>query len=222
MSEISIVPLDDAEFTFATRPWSFADRRRAGIKAHFAARLRKNPGMWNGRVLLAHEYSLQSKSLQVNFFETDFASFIAWWDWDFPDPTITNCFSMGAIRAADGAFLLGVMNAHTARAGSIYFPAGIPEPSDITDGKVDLAGHLFREVEEEAGLPSTHFAAEPGWTAVRDGRVAALMRVLQADEAAVDLRGRILSHLASERAPELADIRIVRSPADFDPMMPEF
>ena len=31
------------------------------------------------------------------------------------------------------------------------------------------------------------------------------------------LRARILEHLAREREPELADIRIVRGPADLDP-----
>jgi hypothetical protein len=31
-----------------------------------------------------------------------------------------------------------------------------------------------------------------------------------------------LGHLASEPRPELADMWIVRSPADFDPAMPEF
>ena len=31
---------------------------------------------------------------------------------------------------------------------------------------------------------------------------------------------RILAHLAREREPELADIRVVRGPADLDPMMP--
>jgi hypothetical protein len=36
------------------------------------------------------------------------------------------------------------------------------------------------------------------------------------------LRRRILDYLAREAAPELADIRIVRSPRDFDPMMPRF
>jgi hypothetical protein len=36
------------------------------------------------------------------------------------------------------------------------------------------------------------------------------------------LRERILQTLAAERQPELADIRIVRGPADFDPAMRRF
>ena len=36
------------------------------------------------------------------------------------------------------------------------------------------------------------------------------------------MRERILNHLASEATPELADIRIVRSRRDYDPMMPPF
>jgi len=36
------------------------------------------------------------------------------------------------------------------------------------------------------------------------------------------LRARILRYLASEAQPELADIRIVRGPADLVPQMPDY
>jgi hypothetical protein len=45
---------------------------------------------------------------------------------------------------------------------------------------------------------------------------------LQSNQNAAALRGRILEQLAKEAQPELADIRIVRSPADFAPKMPGF
>jgi hypothetical protein len=48
------------------------------------------------------------------------------------------------------------------------------------------------------------------------------MKVLQAAVPAEDLRRRILHHLARDRMPELADIRVVRSRSDFDVMMPRF
>jgi hypothetical protein len=43
--------------------------------------------------------------------------------------------------------------------------------------------------------------------------------VLHARENSDALRARILTHLAKESQPELADIHIVRGGADFDPMM---
>jgi hypothetical protein len=45
---------------------------------------------------------------------------------------------------------------------------------------------------------------------------------LRAREDADTLRTRILKHLARELQPELADICVVRGPADFDPAMPRF
>ena len=49
-----------------------------------------------------------------------------------------------------------------------------------------------------------------------------MIKVLRSGESAEALRARVLAHLARERQPELADIRIVRGPADFDPAMPRF
>jgi hypothetical protein len=57
---------------------------------------------------------------------------------------------------------------------------------------------------------------------VIDGPRIALIKVLQAREPAEVLRARIVDYLAREAEPELADIRIVRSARDFDPMMPRF
>jgi 8-oxo-dGTP pyrophosphatase MutT (NUDIX family) len=87
---------------------------------------------------------------------------------------------------------------------------------------VDLAGSVIREVAEETGLGAGDFTEADGWHCVVDGPRIALMKVLQAHEPADVLRRRILDHLARETTPELADIRIVRSRRDFDPMMPRF
>jgi hypothetical protein len=48
------------------------------------------------------------------------------------------------------------------------------------------------------------------------------MQVLQARASAADLRARVLDHIARETKPELADVRVIRGRADFDPMMPPF
>jgi 8-oxo-dGTP pyrophosphatase MutT (NUDIX family) len=222
MSEISIVPIERLELAFASRPWPFASERRADIDSHFAELQRSNPALWNGRVLMLHQHEIRTTVFHGSYLETDFASLLAWRHWNFPDAAIKNCFSMGALQAADGAFLLGVMAAHTSNPGMIYFPAGLPDLSDIDGARVDLARNLMREIGEETGLVPADFEAEPGWTTVFAGPRIAHIKRLRVRETAADLRARILANLAREPEPELTDIRIVRGPADFDPMMPPF
>ena len=95
------------------------------------------------------------------YLETDYASMLAWREWE-SDSGINNCFGMGALRGSDGGFVLGVMGAHTANAGRIYFPAGLPDPSDLDGTRVDLARNVMREVAEETGLAPEDFEAAPG------------------------------------------------------------
>jgi hypothetical protein len=223
MSEFSVVALDRAQFSVAPWIWPFAQDRRADIDAHFAMRRARTPDLWNGRVLLLREYALDGAMLRGTFFETDFASFLAWRDWDFPDAGATNCFAMGAIRSAEGAYLLGVMGAHTANPGRVYFPAGTPDPEDIVGGgTVDLDGSVLREVKEETGLGEGDFDVQGGWTLVVARQRLALMKTLQSREPAGALRKRALAYLAGEAKPELADIRIVAGRGDFDDTMPPF
>lgn len=104
----------------------------------------------------------------------------------------------------------------------MYFPAGTPDPDDVIDGKVDLAGSVTREVAEETGLGPADFVAGEGWHCVLENRRMPLMKVLQAHEPAEPLRRRILDHIARDAMPELGDIRIVRDRRDLHPMMPKF
>lgn len=217
-----IIPIKRLELALAPRPWPFADKRRDEIVRHFDKLREAKPALWNGRILLLHRHAIADGVFRGAYFETDYASFIAWRDWGFPDASVRNCFSLGALRGADGGFLLGVMSAHTLNAGKIYFPAGTPDPADIADGMVDLAGSIRREVAEETGLEPDHYDAEDTWTCVRTATHIAQIKLLHARESATALRERILANLARERQPELADIHIAHGPADLDPMMPPF
>ena len=126
------------------------------------------------------------------------------------------------IDASYGAVLLSEMWPHTANAGKVYFPCGTPDPSDIIDGKVDLGWSVERELKEETGMDIGAFAIEPGWTTVLDGALIVQVRTLRSVETAEVLRARMLAHLASEKEPELSDIRIVRGPQDYTASMPAF
>jgi 8-oxo-dGTP pyrophosphatase MutT (NUDIX family) len=217
---ISIVRVNRLELSLASQPWPFAQARRAEIDRHFDTLKRSKPALWNGRVLLLHQHTCVNGVFRGTCLQTDFASLMAWRDWGWPDASVKNCFGMGALRGSDGAFLLGVMGQHTANAGSIYFPAGLLDPSDVVGNAVDLAGNVLREVAEETGLGPDDYEAELGWYSVFAGPRIAQIKILRARETAPALRARILAHLARESEPELADIRIVATRSDLEPMVP--
>jgi 8-oxo-dGTP pyrophosphatase MutT (NUDIX family) len=220
---LPVIALDRLDIAFVPRRWSFVEERRAEIDAHFAECRARQPQMWNGRILLTNaDYRIADRRLSGTCFESDFATLLAWRDWGFPDAGAVNCFAMGALRCADGGFLLGVMGGHTANAGHVYFPAGTPEPDDIVDGCLDLAGSVTREIEEETGLTAAAYAASPQWHVVLAGPRLAAMKLLIVNAPAIEVQQRIRDFLAREENPELSDIRIVRGPGDFDERMPPY
>jgi hypothetical protein len=222
VTELPIIPLTGLDLRFAPAPWPFAEERRAEIDAHFAKLRAAKPALWNGRVLLLRRGEIAAGVLSGTYSEADFASFIAWRDWGFPDSSVRNCFPMAALRSSDGAFLLGVMGAHTANAGHIYFAAGTPDPNDIVGDSVDLEGGVMRELTEETGLAVPDVSPASGWMAVLEGQRIALMKIVQARTSADALAARIQGFLSSHKQPELADVHIVRTLSDLRPSMPAF
>lgn len=221
MAEVSIRRIAQLDLRLEPKPWAFAQERRAEIAAHFTALQRDKP-LWNGRVLLMFEHAISDGTLRGSYLETDYASFIAWRDWGFPDRTMRNCFAPAALQGSDGAYVLGVMGGHTANAGQIYFPCGTPDPDDVRDGRVDLDGSVRRELFEETGISADELDIDPGWYAVFAGPRIAMIKPMRTRVTADALRQRIRSHIARESEPELADAHIVRDVADFDSRMPDF
>ena len=202
--------------------WRFARERRAEIDAHFEKLREDKPAMWNGRVLLMHRHAFEGQALRGSYFETDFASFVAWRDFGFPDASVNNTFALGALQGSDGGYVMGVMGAHTLNAGKIYFPGGTPDPSDVNGDLVDLELSVRREVVEETGLSATEFEINPGWHCIPVGPMIALLKPMRFKESAARLRERILDHIASEKNPELSGAVIVRDSRDIGPAMPGF
>ena len=201
--------------------WPFADERRAEIAAHFAAKQREKP-IWNGRILLGRNPKFTAERFSASYFDADFASFLAWRDWGFPDPTVFNGFGMGALRCADGVFLLGEMGQHTSNAGRVYFPSGTPDLDDISAGAVDIAGSVAREVEEETGLTAADYRAGAHWYCVVSGAAIAIIRILDVGLTGGALRARVEANVARQSQPELSAIHLVREKGDLTAAMPRF
>lgn len=213
-----------ATLELAVRPivWPFAEERRAEIAAHFAEKQRERPKIWNGRVLLGRDAVFTDGHLAATYCEADFASFLAWRDWGFPDPSVFNGFGMGALRASDGAFVMGEMAHHTANAGRIYFPSGTPDLDDVRDGMLDIPGSVAREIAEETSLTAADYSAEADWHCVVSGQAIAMIQVLNLDMPGDAARARIEANLAREAEPELSAIHLVRGVSDLTPSMPRF
>ena len=203
-------------------PWRFAEERRADIAAHFAGKQREKPKIWNGRVLLGRNPQFAGERFSADYFETDFASFLAWRDWGFPDSGVFNGFGMGALRSADGAFIMGEMGQHTSNAGRIYFPSGTPDLDDISNSAVDIAASVEREVEEETGLKPADYRAGAHWDCVFTGPAVAMIKTLHVDMPGEALRKRIEANLIRQSQPELAAIHLVRGVSDLTDAMPRF
>jgi 8-oxo-dGTP pyrophosphatase MutT (NUDIX family) len=206
------------------RAWPWAEENRAAIARNWAELTADRPSLFNGRVLLIADLALESETCRARYFETDFADFIGWRDFGYPDTTIANGFAMGALRGSDGAYICGVMAGHTANAGRVYFPAGTPDRSDLRpDGTVDLAASVTRELKEETSLSANSYEIAEHWIVVRQWPAVAFLRPITFAEPAAAVAERIRANIAQQSEPELADARVIRGPEDIDPhRMPLF
>jgi hypothetical protein len=219
-TNIEIIEVDRIEFTVEPWLWKFATAQQAEIDRFFTDMQKQRSHLWNGRVLMLRDYDVRDGVLRGSCFETDFASFMAWRDWEFPDLSVYNIFPVSALRAADGAFVVGEMAPSTAGAGQVCFPGGTPDLDDIREnGVLDIAGNQRRELMEETGLNLGEFETEPGWTMVHDRGFFALMKRIRSQLSAEELRARILRHLAVDPHPEFVAIEFLRCPADLDGRM---
>jgi 8-oxo-dGTP pyrophosphatase MutT (NUDIX family) len=218
---LRLLKVGELDLSFEPSRWAFAERRADSIAAHWARLRKTKPMLFNGRVLLLGRRAIETRAdgvlrLSGAFFETDYADYLAWEEFGDPDEPVANCFSMAALRAADGAFLLGEMAQHTANAGQIYFPAGTPDPSDVFDDRVDLDASARRELLEETGVDADEASVAPGWTLVFTPQRIACMKLMTLAAPAATLKARIDAHLARDPHAELSRMHVVRGPRDID------
>jgi 8-oxo-dGTP pyrophosphatase MutT (NUDIX family) len=221
LKETRVLEVAELDLNLAPRDWAFARERAAEIEAHWQTRRAKQPSLFNGRVLLMGSHEIATRAdgalvLRGAYFETDFAAFLAWRDFGFPDDSVCNGFSMAALQGSDGAFLLGEMAAHTANAGAIYFAAGTPDRQDVFGERVDLAASVTRELEEETGISADETVYDRSWIVVHAPPRVACLKIMRLNIAAETAKARIEEFLARDPHAELARVHVARRAEDLD------
>ena len=216
-----IVEVGELDFAYEPTRWSFSETQAAGIAAHWTQLCKTKPALYNGRVLLLGRRKLMPRAdgelrLTGAFFETDYADYVAWRAFGHPGEPVDNCFSMAALKSAEGAFLLGEMADHTFNAGQIYFPAGTPDPTDVFHGRVDLDASARRELLEETGLAAEEAAIRRSWTVVFAPKRIACIKLMTLAVVADEAKARIEAFLAGDPHAEFTRMHIVRSRDDVD------
>src|SRR5438105_502242 len=198
MDQVSIHRVTTLDLSVAPWVWPFAAKNGEAIAENFAAQQAKKPTLFNGRVLLMRDPQVIGDRLTAIYFESDFATYLTWRDFGFPGEGIFAGFGMGALRDADGIYLMGEMSQHTANGGRVYFPSGTPDPSDLVGDRVDIEGSIVREVEEETGLTRADYTARPGFDCVIAKPAVAIVQVLELKTSAAAARQAILANIAAE------------------------
>ncbi|CTQ52999.1 putative acyltransferase [Roseibium album] len=204
------------EITLSDEPWEFERENGKEIAVHFEEAKKRIGLLWNGRTLKLTDYKFDNGRFEGVCIETSYSSFLAWRDWGAPDASAFNLFGSAILRSSDGALLYGVMSERTATSGMIYPPGGNLDPEDVTiEGKVDVDGAIFRELEEETGLTQKDVVAGDLLVAF-DGPRISMARIFDINEPASSLRESIMRFSDATEEQEIADIRIIRTHDDLD------
>ncbi len=206
--------ITELDLTLSPDPWPFETANETAIAAHFEEARKRIALLWNGRTLKLTGYRFENGTFHGTCTECSFAAYLAWRDWGAPDASAYNIFGSAVLRSNDGALIYGVMSERTATAGLIYPPGGNLDPTDLTpEGKVDVIGAIYREMEEETGVTRNDVHAGDLLIAF-DGPRISISLVFDVDRPAEDLRNSIMRFSDATEEKELGDIRIIRSRDD--------
>lgn len=208
-SRVFLVSGVDLRVTDGT--WTFADRHREEIAAHWARRTRETPGFFNGAVHLLTEHAVSEAGiLSGRFVRTDFRSFLYWRETGWRDPSVTDAFGSALILSAEGRVLLGRQRAGHLNSGLCYPPGGFIDVRDIgPDGTIDIAQSVAREIAEETGLAQPTIIRMDGYVVTRAGPVLSIAVPYRSALPDTALAQAVARHISSEADSELAEAVLV-------------
>jgi 8-oxo-dGTP pyrophosphatase MutT (NUDIX family) len=207
---VSQCTLDIQEWT-----WPLAERDQSAIAEKWRAVRAANPRYFNGTIYLLKDCATAEGRLSARLFRTDFASMLYWRELPSAgSDSVRDVFGASLIRSAEGHLLFGRQSPGQLNSGRIYPPSGLIDANDVVGKTIDIDASIARELHEETGLSAADFERVPGYLVAVVGIHVAIGIEWRSLLPAIELRRRMLDHIAREEEPELDDIVIVSDVAN--------
>lgn len=212
----TLVRINRVEARIEDRPWPWAEEHADRIAAHWRQVLRDKPQTFNGTVTICRVREFDGPALRLVFVPTQYAASLYYRSLGYPPEAASHVYPLAALRAADGAYLLGRMAPHTTFGGSSYFPSGSVEPRDAVDGRLDLTTTLLRELQEETGLTPEDVTLAPHWYAWSRGALTGLLRPVSSPLPGPELLALVNERIGGQENPEHSGFYLVHGPDELD------
>ena len=214
MAENSVTRVSACRLRVDDAPWGYARENAAAIDAHWQARLITHPHDFDGIIHMVRDYAIKDGALVATFRRTSFKCFLYWRAQSYPEAAALDAFGSAILRSSEGHVLLGRQRKGI-NAGLAYLPGGFIDGRDVAmNGLIDIGASIARELAEETHLDVAKLTRTPGFVVTRCGPLLSIGQEFRSTMPADVLKTQILGNLARETNPELADIVLIRHPAD--------
>ena len=180
------------------------------IEANWAKEAEANPHLFNGQLVLQRQLTYDEGVIRGVAHVIPYSTLL-WWRKQPDTAGALHLFGFAVLVSSDGAIIAIRMSDRTANPGQVYCAAGSLDLSDIIDGKLDVAGNMWREVREETGLDLAEAEAEPHFHASHKDNRVVVFRLYRFPVTALELTARIEAHMPHDVEQEIDGVVVIRS-----------
>ncbi|MDO1584417.1 NUDIX hydrolase [Rhizobium oryzicola] len=208
--EGTVFPIKDVDVRMEDGQHSFEAAHEAEIAANWQREVKANPALYNGKILMQEEISLQDGVLRATG-RLAFFSTLLWWRKQARPSSGYTLVGTAVPVSSDGAIIAIRMASHTANPGKVYCAAGSLDGSDVTDGRCDVIGNMTRELLEETSLDIAESTPDGPLYATWTGRRAYVFRLHRFPMTAEQICAQVRRHMADQFESEIDDVLPIRS-----------
>lgn len=165
------------------RPSALADAAPE-IDAHWQSAQRANPSLFDGAIVMLARWQFANEHFEATCFSANFREYLFWRESGRPDWGFRHLYGVAAIQLHGGALLVVRAAPHTINSGRFHLPGGFVDLADADRGsapgsQIDIAGQIFREIEEELGVARADVVPTGHWLVIDDGSEIGVVMVLR-------------------------------------------